>query len=138
MIRLYLDVDGVLLRSNQEGEYRLIYNARKFLKYTRKNFDCFWLSTHSRYCAEDVKKYLAPFFKKAGIDITLIAHIKAVTWKTLKTEALDLSSPFIWVDDAPLLLEFEALRKKNLEKYILIVNKEQNLLKQLKRRVKLI
>lgn len=33
-------------------------------------------------------------------------------WNTLKTEAIDFDSPFIWIDDAPLEYEIEILKKK--------------------------
>jgi hypothetical protein len=130
-IKLYLDIDGVLLRSDQKGELKLIPNVKEFLEYTRKHYKCFWLSTHSRYSAEDVRKYLAPYFKKAGLNLELIGHIKALRWKTLKTEAIDFSSHFIWIDDAPLPSEIEVLREKRCEKSLLIVNEEKDLLNRL-------
>ena len=37
--------------------------------------------------------------------------IKPVTWKTLKTEAIDLKSDFYWLDDQLLQTEREILEK---------------------------
>jgi len=37
--------------------------------------------------------------------------VKPVTWKTLKTEAIDLKSDFYWLDDQLLQMEREILEK---------------------------
>lgn len=135
-MRIYLDIDGVLLQQDAAGNYDLIPNIEKFLKYIRKNFDCYWLSTHSKHCAEDAQKYLRPFLDRKRINLKLIDHIKSVSWKTLKTEAIDFSEPFIWIDDAPLPSEIRVLKKKGCERCLLIVHPEQDLIIQLKKKAK--
>jgi hypothetical protein len=109
-LTLYLDIDGVILGKNQDGEIALIPQIDKLLDFILKNFDCCWLSTQSRHSKEDAINYLAPYFK--GHDLNLLNHIKHVEWNILKTEAIDFNSPFIWIDDDPLVHEIEILKKK--------------------------
>lgn len=108
-MKLYLDIDGVILGKNNLGLIELIPETESILKYTRSFFDCYWLSTQSRHSKEDVYKYLKPFFNY--LDIRLIDHIKPLSWGTLKTEAIDFNSCFIWIDDAPLQYELDILKK---------------------------
>ena len=45
MIKLYLDIDGVLLHTKKPcaAEY-----AAEFIDYVTANFDCYWLTTHCK------------------------------------------------------------------------------------------
>ena len=108
-MKLYLDVDGVILGQNHDGDIVLIPDIDKILRYSKENFQCYWLTTHGRYSTEDVLSYLAPFSK--DFEPSIFAHIEAVRWNVLKTEALDFSRPFIWIDDQPLQAEIQVLRK---------------------------
>jgi hypothetical protein len=110
IINLYLDIDGVLLGKNGNGEIALIPNIEEFLEYTRNNFQCNWLTTHCRDGKLDgIHKHLRPFFRDH--DISVLDHMKPLKWNTLKTEAIDFDTPFIWIDDAPLEYEIEILKK---------------------------
>jgi len=107
---LYLDIDGVVLGKNEHGRIALIPNFRSLLRYLRKNYECRWLTTHGRYNADDVLRYLKPYLK--GINAKELRFIKVVPWRTLKTEAIEFDSPFILVDDKPLQFELDILREK--------------------------
>jgi len=109
-VQLYLDIDGVILGKNEQGEITPIPDIEDFLRYTKAHFDSYWLSTHSRYKKEDVFDYLQPYFPPRAL--SLLEHIRPAFWRTLKTEAIDFAHPFIWIDDHPLLYEIEILRKK--------------------------
>lgn len=109
-MKLYLDVDGVLLGKNSKGEIALIPDIEEILIYTRNHFDCYWLTTHGRYGIDGVIAYIKPYF--IGQDLSLLSHIKPLLWKTLKTEAIDFDSPFIWIDDSPLDFEIQILKEK--------------------------
>ena len=109
---LYLDIDGVVLGKNEHGRIALIPNFRSLLRYLRKNYECRWLTTHGRYDAEAVIRYLKPYLK--GINAKELRFIKVVPWRTLKTEAIEFDSPFIWVDDQPLQFELDILRERGL------------------------
>ena len=109
-MNLYIDVDGVLLGRNEDDEIALIPDIEGILRYTKANFKCFWLTTHGRYGAEDVICYLRPYAKE--LDLSLFNHIQAAPWNSLKTEAIDFSKPFIWIDDKPLQVELLILKDK--------------------------
>lgn len=116
-MKLYLDIDGVLLttKNTQPAEY-----ASEFINYIVKHFDCYWLTTHCKGERANVLKYLSKYFSSATIDI--IRCIKPTNWNTLKTEAIDMSEQFLWLDDRPFLAEIEILKRHNCEKNCLIVN----------------
>lgn len=107
---IYLDIDHVVLGKNEHGKIALIPNFKAILSYLRKNYECRWLTTHGRYDAGDVIRYLKPYLK--NITPEELRFIKVVPWRTLKTEAIDFDSLFIWVDDQPLQFELDILRKK--------------------------
>ena len=64
LVKLYLDIDGVLLRTNQEGQYSLIPEMAEFLDFTCLNLDCYWLTTHAKRGEKmDAIDYLRPYFR---------------------------------------------------------------------------
>lgn len=124
LIKLYLDIDGVILGKNGKGEIAPILDIEDFLRYTKANYDCYWLSTHSRYNKEDAIDYLRPYFRPPAL--SLLEHIQPAFWRTLKTEAIDFAHSFIWIDDRPLLFEIEILRKKGCLRNWLQVDSYKN------------
>lgn len=102
-MNLYLDIDGVLLTKRQKAAQ----GVEQFLRFVTQHFNCFWLTTHCRagenkavsYLAECVSEELLPTFHL----------IQATNWHTLKTEAIDFSEDFIWLDDAPFNSEKQVL-----------------------------
>jgi hypothetical protein len=124
-LTLYLDVDGVIVGRNHSGKMVLIPDIEKILLYTRKNFRCFWLTTHGRHNTEDVLRYLTPYSEH--IDLSLFDHIKTVRWNTLKTEAIDFSRPFIWIDDQPLRAEIDILKQNRCLGFWLYVDTYRNI-----------
>ena len=123
-MNLYIDVDGVLLGRNEADEIALIPDIEGILLYSKENFTCFWLTTHGRYGTDDVISYLKPYAK--GIDLSLFNHIQAAPWNTLKTEAIDFSKPFIWIDDKPLQVELRILKDRGCLKSWLHVDSFSN------------
>jgi len=124
-IRLYLDIDGVILGKNPKEEIALIPEIEEFLVYTKENFECYWLTTHCREGSnESVIRYLTPFFR--GHDVTLLNHIEPLEWATLKTEKIDFSLPFIWIDDYLLYAEIRVLKKEGCFNNWLKVNSYKN------------
>ena len=107
-ISLYLDVDGVILGQNNNGDTVLIPDIEKILRYSKENFQCYWLTTHGRHSTEDVIRYLIPY--SSDINLSFFKHIEAAGWDTLKTEAIDFARPFIWIDDQPLNAEIQILK----------------------------
>jgi len=107
-MKLYLDVDGVIVGQNQDGDRVLIPDIEEILRYSKDNYQCFWLTTHGRYSTEDVLRYLAPYC--IDFEPSTFRYIEAARWNTLKTKAIDFSRPFIWIDDQPLQAEIQELK----------------------------
>lgn len=92
MKKLYLDIDGVLV-----SEGRATEGMVEFLKFATENFDCYWLTTHCHGDAKPVFLYLVS--RVPAEALPYIERIKPTTWGGWKTEAIDFSSPFYWIDD---------------------------------------
>ena len=116
-MKLYLDIDGVLLtaKNTQPAEY-----ASEFIDYIVKHFDCYWLTTHCKGDTSNVLQYLSKYFSSTTIDI--VRCIKPTNWNTLKTEAIDMSEQFVWLDDRPFLAEIEILKIHSCENKLIIVD----------------
>ena len=111
---LYLDIDGVLLGREKPGSFdvRLAKHAKDFLRFSLRHFECYWLTTH---CKEgDVRgaiKWMKPYCDKEFLK--LAKRVKPTTWRTLKTEAIDFTSDFYWLDNGPLQFEIDLLKEKD-------------------------
>ena len=93
-MKLYIDIDGVLLklRDPHPADY-----AEEFISYIVEHFDCYWLTTHCKGDTAPTIEYLSEFF--TDIVIEKLKFIKPTMWGALKTDAIDFSSEFIWLDD---------------------------------------
>ncbi|MCK4881588.1 MAG: hypothetical protein KAS92_01040 [Candidatus Omnitrophica bacterium] len=112
---LYLDVDGVLLGKDDPGSMEIVLarHAGEFLEYCLRHYECYWLTTHCKEGdASPVIKQLRAYVD--GAISGLIDAVKPTVWKTLKTEAIDLSSDFYWIDDGILQCEKEILKRNNV------------------------
>ena len=123
VIKAYIDIDGVLIRNGKSGP-KLIPRFSRVIKYLKKNFDCYWLTTHVKYdtgSAGAVTK-LAEYLKEAKINPRILDDIKPTVWRTLKTEAIDFSQPFIWLDDYLLSAEYSILHERRCLDSLVIVD----------------
>ncbi len=92
MTKLYLDIDGVLVQGDQATA-----GLVEFLRYATENFDCYWLTTH---CHGDAKPVFLYLVSRVPVEaLPYIEQFKPTIWGGWKTEAIDFSSPFIWIDD---------------------------------------
>ena len=114
----YLDLDGVLLGKDGKADpgfarVALAAKAEEFLAFCVAHYECYWLTTHCRH--GDATHVMNVLGRYAGDAVMkLAAAIGPTAWKTLKTEAFDLSSDFFWIDDAPLQAEIDFLEKRGL------------------------
>lgn len=92
MKKLYLDIDGVLVSRGRATE-----GVVGFLRYATENFYCYWLSTHCQGETKNVFLYLVRFLPKEALQH--IEKFKPTRWGTLKTDAIDFSQPFYWLDN---------------------------------------
>jgi hypothetical protein len=114
--KLYLDIDGVLLMNKQT---KPADDSNLFIEYIVGKFDCFWLTTHCKGDAGNAIKYLAEYFDEKILKI--LTEIKATNWTTLKTEAIDFSHEFVWIEDYPFNSEKEVLLSYNqLDSLVLV------------------
>ncbi|KQT21489.1 hypothetical protein ASG31_16580 [Chryseobacterium sp. Leaf404] len=129
-MKLYLDIDGVLLTSRQT---KAAENVEELIIFAVQNFDCYWLTTHCKGNARQALNYLKNYFPINIVDV--LRKVKATNWDTLKTEGIDFSSNFIWLEDYPLNAEKLVLKKnKSLNNLIEInLNQEHELLNIVKK-----
>jgi hypothetical protein len=105
-MKLYIDIDGVLL-GTVDGEPQLSEGAECFIAFVLEKFECYWLTTHCKGSVEPVLSYLRRY--SSDDFYSSIQKIKPTSFDVLKTEAIDLSEEFIWIDDSPLNSEIEML-----------------------------
>ena len=106
MKKLYLDIDGTLLVRGAPAQ-----GLTEFLRFATENFDCYWLSTH---CYGDTRTVFLYLVGRAPEEaLPYIEKFKATKWESWKTEAIDFSSLFVWLDDNLFEMEREALVEHN-------------------------
>ena len=117
MLKLYLDIDGVLLHTKKPhaAEY-----AAEFIDYVTANFDCYWLTTHCKGDATTAQQYLTEYFPAEVME--KIKRIKPTNWDTLKTDAINFHEKFIWLDDYPFRAELDVLKQHGCEERCIVVN----------------
>ncbi|KKS62584.1 MAG: hypothetical protein UV28_C0008G0004 [Candidatus Collierbacteria bacterium GW2011_GWE2_42_48] len=133
-MKVYLDIDDTLINTD-------IYNTRPanylkgFLEYILENHDVYWLTTHCNGDATVPVAYLARFVTSDIVQ--LIMKIKPTKWRVLKTEAIDMASDFVWLDDTLSWGEEETLKSNNkLDSHITIdLDKNPDVLKDLIKRL---
>jgi len=97
-MNIYLDIDGVLVDDRlTENNGKLTPHALELLKYVTDNYDCFWLTTHCRGGENRAVEYLRPKMPKDALP--MLQKIKPTNWMTYKTEAIDFTQDFRWLDD---------------------------------------
>jgi len=116
--RLYLDIDGVLLTVKQT---RPADHSTAFIEFITGKFDCYWLTTHCKGDARNAIKYLTPYFDEQTLQ--LLNQVKPANWETLKTEAIDFSHDFFWLEDYPFNAEKEVLIKNNRLASLVVVDR---------------
>lgn len=103
--KIYIDIDGVLLdyKTGQPAKH-----AEELIKFiTSGKYDSYWLTTHCKGDTAPTLQYLSGHFSEKVMK--RLSSIKATDWDTMKTEAIDLDSDFIWIDDYPFQAEISAL-----------------------------
>ena len=126
-MKIYLDIDGVLLtRDHKIPEY-----AEELISYLTDQHEVFWLTTHCRGGENGAIKYLSQFY--SGTTLVELEKVKQTDWMDLKTEALDINSEFIWLDDYPFEAEKKVLNKFNRIDALIVVDlKRESELKELR------
>ena len=104
---IYLDIDGVIIGTASPAE-----DVEALLTFILDSYpqSVWWLTTHCRGQCRRTGEWLngkVPDALAARLD----HEVRPTDWKTLKTEAIDFSMPFLWLDDALLYSERRVLRE---------------------------
>lgn len=115
MKSLYLDIDGVILTKQGAPALHVV----DFLRYVTEHYRCYWLTTH---CDGDATTAFLYLVGRLPAEATqFLEKIQPTKWKLWKTEAIDFSQDFLWLDDTRFEGEQKALAEKGaLDKFILI------------------
>lgn len=119
MIKLYVDIDGVLLtkRKPEKAEH-----VESFIDFVLSNFECYWLTTHCKGDSQTALNYLKQYFDNSSL--SKLKMFKPTNWDALKLDGIDFESEFYWLDDAPLTYEVEYMRSINKIDRLILVNLE--------------
>lgn len=128
-MRLFLDVDGVLLgrTSPQASTYELANHATAFLRFVLTEFEVLWATTQCRHGdSSHVVSYIAdhtPTDRREEVT-ELVRGIRATAFNVCKTEMFptDSTSEWLWIDDSPLACELDHLRSWGQLSRLLEVN----------------
>lgn len=119
-VNIYLDIDGVLLTKEKQPAKHLA----AFLKYVTDNHTCYWLTTN---CKETPKTAVDYVLRYTGTELVDYLHkILFTPWGTYKTEGIDFSKEFRWLDDHALVGERQKLQKHDRMDSLITVNLREN------------
>lgn len=116
-MKIYLDIDGVLLANDESPA---LY-AEELIDYLVNNHDVHWLTTHCKGDAVHTQQHLSQYFKDQKT-LANLGKIRPTNWNTFKTEAIDFSEPFVWVDDDLFDSEYRELSKNNATDRVILVD----------------
>jgi len=125
---IYIDVDGVLLLDDLGNAGRGALRLGLFLSHlgnlqADKKCKLYWLTTHCRDGSDKrVMSYLKPKLDPYDYDLITRMNITPTVWNELKTDAIDFSKNFLWLDDDASIREREILRTHNAEHKLIEIN----------------
>ncbi|UOQ74924.1 hypothetical protein [Hymenobacter cellulosilyticus] len=118
MIKLYLDIDGVLLTTKHT---QAASGVEEFVEFVTSSFECYWLTTHCKGSSASALRYLSRFLPPSTLE-QLEHKVKPTDWDTLKTEAIDVQSNFYWLDDQPFQAEKAFLQANRAAHRLIVVD----------------
>jgi hypothetical protein len=117
-MRLYLDVDGTLLRrsghAKLRGEFAPAANLPRFIEWAAAGFECIWVTSRTRHGSADkllpiLRQAIGPGDEWDRMAASMLSFATPV-WHDFKAQAMKLDEAFIWLDDAPEEESLDALR----------------------------
>lgn len=108
-MNIYLDIDGVLLDKNGI----VADHFEEFLEKMLEKHDVFWLTTHCHGGECDAIDHISAKNKLSPRALELLGKIKMTDWAALKTDAIDFSQEFAWIDDYVMDAEKKVLLENN-------------------------
>lgn len=120
-MNIYLDIDGVILAN----EHNLSEGSADFIKYITGKHDVYWLTTQ---CMDGDPSWAIEYINRASNeDLTpWLSKITPTKWKQHKTEAIDFTRPFYWIDDDLFKEEKAELENKNAIQSFIYIDLQSN------------
>jgi hypothetical protein len=125
-MNIYLDIDGTLIHEDLPHAGKPAAGLAEFIVALRP-YDVYWLTTHCMHGdprhARALVKSVLPEELHADID-----RIKPTTWEIEKTDAIDFSKEFIWLDDTIFDAERNVLEQKAVKdrQWLIEVHLDEN------------
>ena len=118
-MHIYLDIDGVIL-----GTASPMKDIEDLLTLILDRFpdSVYWLTTHCRGGENRTGEWLRGKLKEELVE-RLEKSVRPTDWNVLKTEAIDFSTPFLWLDDELLYSERKALQIHGATDNWIVMNK---------------
>jgi hypothetical protein len=119
-MNIYLDIDGVLLTKQGQPSPHL----KELLIEATTGYTPYWLTTHCKGDLEHVQSHLKIILPQ---DLwSYIEMIKPTNWDVLKTDSIDFTQDFIWLDDAPMEAEKKVLESHGVLHKLRLVDLKNN------------
>ncbi len=118
-MNIYLDIDGVLIHDGLQNYGLPVNGALEFLKELTEKHDCYWLTTHCKGGQNRAPEFL---LKKIPEAKEYIERIQPTEWNSWKTEAIDFTKDFRWIDDDVYEPERSELERYGCLKKLIVVN----------------
>lgn len=123
--KMYLDIDGTMIHEDLTENYGKPARGLESFLVALRLYDTFWLTTHCKdgdvTQARRIMKGVLSEEYHEDID-----RIQGTVWDTMKTEALDWNSDFIWFDNDIFAEERKALEKCGPNQSVLEVDLRTN------------
>lgn len=124
-MKIYLDIDGTMIHEDLTDNYGKATAGLEEFIIALRAFDTYWLTTHCTTGdpenARRIMKAVLPESLHGDID-----RIKGTVWNTMKTEALDWESDFIWFDNDIFDAEWKDFEKCNENQAVVQVDLRTN------------
>ncbi len=126
MKNIYLDIDGTLISDGLNDFGKPAPYLKEFLQALNdSDYDVYWLTTH---CHDGdlthLQEYLQRFLPEDVYAFT--TDYKPTVWDKHKTESIDFSKDFVWLDDDASLQEREVLYTHNAEHKLIEIDLREN------------
>lgn len=121
-MNVYLDIDGVLLANeNNAANYADEFPQAVLAAYPESTY---WLTTHNWRGENRTKEVLAPHLRPETIP--LLDKIKPSVWNEMKTDGINFSEKFIWLDDDLWQDELKVLERHNATDNFILIDLQKN------------
>ena len=123
-MNIYLDIDGVLLTDSLSNPGRPSEYSLELLRALTSKYKVFWLTTHCRGGENHAPERLYPKFPPETKEY--IDKIIPTDWGTWKTDAIDFTQDFRWLDDDVYPEELDVLANNNASDKLIHIDLQKN------------